>query len=281
MTAKILDGRSIARAIRQDLAKKIAIATLNSNRAPGLAVILVGDDDASKLYVENKKKACLEVGIQSKAYNLPSSISEKELVKIIHELNNDDTIDGILVQLPLPEHINSDLIVESIDPLKDVDGFHPFNFGKLAQNRPFLRPCTPAGIMILLEHTKVNLQGKDAVIIGTSRIVGRPMILELLPAGVTTTSCHKQTKDLATKVQHADIVISATGNPHLVKGDWIKPGSIVIDVGMNRLANGKLVGDVEFTSAKEKAAWITPVPGGVGPMTIVTLLQNTVCAYEN
>lgn len=281
MTAQILNGDAIAKQYRERVAQDIALRTQQGYRPPMLAVILVGEDPASQIYVRNKRNACEYVGINAVDYSLSHSISQIELIALINKLNKDPTIDGILVQLPLPYQINVTDIVESINPNKDVDGFHPYNLGRLAQGRPYLRPCTPAGVMLLLEHTQVKLPGLKATVIGTSNIVGLPMILELIRAGCTVTTCNKKTRDLAAEVGAADVMVVATGNPGLVKGAWIKPGAIVIDVGMNRLPDGHLVGDVEFAVAKERAGWITPVPGGVGPMTITSLLSNTLLANIN
>ena len=271
MTAKILDGKAIAAQQRQLVKAQIE----KSERAPGLAVIRVGDNPASEVYVRNKRNACAEVGINSQAFELPANTSEDDLLVLLDKLNNDNEIDGILVQLPLPDHIDSDLVLERILPEKDVDGFHPYNVGRLALRMPLLRSCTPKGIMTLLAHTDIDLTGLDAVIIGQSNIVGRPMALELLAARCTITVCHSRTRNLKEKISNADIVVAAVGKPNFVKGEWIKPGAIVIDVGINRLENGKLVGDVEFEAACQRASWITPVPGGVGPMTVVSLLENT------
>lgn len=275
MSAKILNGEEIAQQLRTEIAREITERVAQGYRNPSLAVVLVGDNDASRTYVRHKKNACAEVGITARDYNLPGSTSHSALLALINDLNQDPEIDSILVQLPLPAQINSAEIFENISPFKDVDSFHPYNLGRLAQGRPNIRPCTSAGIMLLLAHTGVKLAGMTATVIGTSTIVGRPMILELLLADVTVTACHKQTINLEQEVQKADIVIVATGNRELIKGAWIKPGSIVIDVGINRADNGQLIGDVEFKVAKERAAWITPVPGGVGPMTIASLLRNT------
>lgn len=278
MTAQILSGTALAQKLRNNIAEQIQQRLKVGKRAPVLAVVLVGNNRASEVYVRNKKQACAAVGIETKNYDLPSTITQEELLKIITELNNDPKVDGILVQLPLPAQIDSTTIIESINPQKDVDGFHPYNLGRLAQGRATLQPCTPTGVMLLLAETKINLAGKDAVVIGRSNIVGLPMVLELINAKVTVTSCGKDTLDLEAEVKRADIVIVATGNPELIKGSWIKPGSIVIDVGMNHRTDGTLVGDVEFEAAKEHAAWITPVPGGVGPMTVAVLLNNTLNA---
>ena len=280
MSAKIIDGKSIAAKIRQQVKHKVELRVANNERVPGLAVIMVGKDPASEVYVRNKRKACVEVGIKSLAYDLPTETTQEYLLALIEKLNNDPEVDGILVQLPLPAHISSEAIIESIHPDKDVDGFHPFNIGRLALRQPLLRSCTPYGIIILLEHTGQLIKGADAVIVGASNHVGRPMALELLLVGCTVTTCHRFTKDLESHVKRADILIVAVGKPEIVKGDWIKPGAIVIDVGINRTANGKLIGDVEYSVAKQRAAWITPVPGGVGPMTVATLLRNTLYAAE-
>lgn len=278
MTANILHGDVIAKKIRAQIGEDIRLRTKQGFRPPMLAVILVGEDPASQVYVRNKKIACEEVGINTVDYNLSHSISQAELLALINKLNLDPAVDGILVQLPLPFQMNPSDIVESLNPQKDVDGFHPYNLGRLAQGRPFLRPCTPAGVMLLLEQTQEKLAGKKATVVGTSNIVGLPMILELIRVGCTVTTCNKKTRDLAAEVGGADITVVAAGSPGLIKGAWIKPGSIVIDVGMNRLGDGRLTGDVEFTAAQERAGWITPVPGGVGPMTIASLLSNTLLA---
>jgi len=280
MTAQLIDGKQIAADIRQDIAKHVQTRLGQGLRAPGLAVILVGNDPASEVYVAHKRKDCEQVGFQSQAYDLPASTTQAELLDLIDRLNADDSVDGILVQLPLPAHLDSSLLLERISPFKDVDGFHPYNVGRLAQRMPLLRSCTPKGIITLLEHTGVDLHGLDAVVVGASNIVGRPMALELLLAGCTTTITHRFTKDLESHVRRADLVVVAVGIPDLVKGEWIKPGAIVIDVGINRQADGKLVGDVGFDAALERAAWITPVPGGVGPMTRACLLENTLQACE-
>lgn len=280
MTAQILDGKSIAASVREDIAERVKQRVASGKRPPGLAVVLVGENPASEIYVKHKRKACEQVGFESFSYNLPSSTNETDLLQLIDDLNNDQQVDGILVQLPLPSQIDSNKVLDSILPSKDVDGFHPHNVGLLLQRRPVLRSCTPKGIMTLLEHTGVDLHGVEATIVGASNIVGRPMAAELMLAGATVTVCHRFTKNLAAKVEQADLVVVGVGKPSLVKGDWIKPGAIVIDVGINRLDDGSLVGDVEFDVAKERASWITPVPGGVGPMTIASLLQNTLLAAE-
>ena len=280
MTAQLLDGKAIASALKQDLKAATALRLQNGKRRPGLAVVLIGSDPASQVYVGSKRRGCEEIGFKSDSYDLPIDCSESELLRLIDQLNNDDEIDGILVQLPLPKHINADKIIEHIAPHKDVDGFHPYNIGRLAQRNPQLRPCTPKGMMTMLKHADISVKGQEAVVVGASNIVGRPMALELLLAGCTTTVCHRMTKDLEFHVRRADILVVAVGKPNFIPGDWIKAGAIVLDVGINRLDNGKLVGDVEFEVAKEKAAWISPVPGGVGPMTVATLLENTFYAAD-
>lgn len=278
MTAKILDGKNIAATLRQDVANAIKQRQAKGLRAPGLAVVLIGQDPASEIYVRSKRRACEEVGIVSSAYDLPANTTQEELLSLIDKLNADPTIDGILIQLPLPKTINEHAILEHIHPDKDVDGFHPYNLGRLAQRRPLLRPCTPYGIIKLLEHTGEDLTGKYAVVVGASNIVGRPMALELLLKKCTVTICHRFTKNLNQIIPSADLLIVAVGKTDLINSDWIKPGAIVVDVGMNRLSDGSVVGDVDFATAKEKASWITPVPGGVGPMTVATLLANTLFA---
>lgn len=280
MTAQLIDGKKIAATIRQAIHQKVENHLKQGKRAPGLAVILVGNDPASEVYVAHKRTDCEEVGFNSIAYDLPADTVQNDLAELIDQLNNDSTVDGILLQLPLPKHLDASLLLERIRPDKDVDGFHPFNIGRLAQRMPLLRPCTPKGIITLLNSTGVDLHGLDAVVVGASNIVGRPMALELLLAGCTTTITHRFTKNLEEHVRRADLVVVAVGIPDLVKGEWIKPGAIVIDVGINRLPTGRLVGDVEFAPAAERAAWITPVPGGVGPMTRAELLENTLQAYE-
>lgn len=280
MTAQLIDGNARAKAIRESIKQQVQARADKGLRAPGLAVILVGNDPASEVYVSHKRKDCEQVGINSKAFDLPATTSQQELLDLIDQLNNDSTVDGILVQLPLPAGLKSDEILERIDPTKDVDGFHPFNIGRLAQRIPQLRPCTPFGVIDLLKQTGVDLHGQHAVIVGASNIVGRPMALELLLAGSTVTVCHRFTKDTEQHVRRADIVVVAVGKPGIVKGEWIKEGAIVIDVGINRLADGKLVGDVDFAEAAKRAAHITPVPGGVGPMTRAKLLENTLFACE-
>lgn len=280
MTAHRINGKQIAADLLGKVTRRVEARIAAGKPAPGLAVVLVGNDPASSVYVGSKRKRCEETGVLSHSYDLPADTSEAELLALIDSLNNDPGVDGILVQLPLPEHIDADTVIERINPAKDVDGFHPYNLGRLVQRRPLLRPCTPRGVMTLLESTGQTLAGLDAVVIGASNIVGRPMALELLMARCTVTICHSKTRDLAAKVAAADLVVAGVGIPAFVKGEWIKPGAIVIDVGINRLEDGRLVGDVEFAPAAERAGWITPVPGGVGPMTVATLLENTVDAAE-
>ncbi|SEQ73011.1 methylenetetrahydrofolate dehydrogenase (NADP+) / methenyltetrahydrofolate cyclohydrolase [Amphritea atlantica] len=281
MSAQIIDGKQIAQNVREQVAAGVKARIDQGKRPPSLAVVLVGFDPASQVYVRNKKNACKEVGIESVSYDLPAETTQQQLLDLVDELNSDPKIDGILVQLPLPDHLEANEILERIRPEKDVDGFHPFNLGRLAQRLPALRPCTPKGVITLLQSTGEPIRGKDAVIVGASNIVGRPMTLELLLAGCTTTTTHRFTQDLASHVQRADIVVVGVGIPGLVKGEWIKPGAIVIDVGINRLEDGRLVGDVEYDIAAQRAGWITPVPGGVGPMTVATLMENTLEAANN
>ena len=280
MPAKIIDGKQIAAEIREQVRQGIADRIIKGHRAPGLAVVLVGEDHASQVYVRKKREACEHAGIISSAYDLPADTSQEQLLTLIEELNNTEKIDGILVQLPLPRQINEAIIIDAIHPDKDVDGFHPYNIGRLAQRNPLLRPCTPWGIIMLLDHIGETYKGRNAVIVGASNIVGRPMSLELLLAGATTTVCHRFTRDLEAHVRRADIVVVAVGKPGLVPGEWIKPGAVVIDVGINRQPDGSLVGDVEFEPASRLASWITPVSGGVGPMTVAMLLANTLQAAE-
>ncbi len=280
MSAKIIDGKAIAQQLRTEIAASVQQRIQAGKRAPGLAVILVGENPASQIYVSSKRRACEEVGFLSRSFNLDASATEKELLELIDSLNNDPLIDGILVQLPLPESFDKIKVLERISPEKDVDGFHPYNIGRLCQRTPKLRPCTPRGIITMLERCEINTYGLDALVIGASNIVGRPMGLELLLAGCTTTITHRFTQNLEDKVRRADLVVAAIGRPGFVHGDWIKPSAVVIDVGINRLENGKVVGDVEFDIAAERASWITPVPGGVGPMTVATLIQNTLQACE-
>ncbi len=280
MNAQLIDGKAVAATLRAELRERVQRRTAAGQRPPGLAVILVGNDPASEVYVRNKVNACREVGVHSLSHELAETTPQPDLLALIDRLNADPAIDGILVQLPLPRHIDPETVIERIDPAKDVDGFHPYNVGRLAARLPLLRPCTPRGVMVLLESTGLPLKGLDAVIVGASNIVGRPMALELLLAGCTVTVCHRFTRDLAAQVARADLVIAAAGKPGLVRGDWIKPGAIVIDVGINRTEAGALVGDVEFEPAARRASHITPVPGGVGPMTIAMLLKNTVDAAD-
>lgn len=281
MTAKIIDGKAVAQKIRDNLKKEVQQFLNDGNPVPGLAVVLVGNNPASQIYVRNKREACKNCGINSIALDLPEAIAEKELLSHIAKLNKDPTIHGILVQLPLPNQIRTSLILESIDPKKDVDGFHPINLGLLTQGRPYLRPCTPYGVICLLENEKIPLSGLDAVIVGTSNIVGKPMALELLNSKCTVTLCHSATRDLEKHIKQADLLVSAIGKAGIIKSAWIKPGSIVIDIGIIRSHNGKLHGDIEFETAKQSAAYITPVPGGVGPMTVAMLLKNTLFAAKN
>lgn len=278
MSANIIDGKQIASTIKQTVATGVQQRIDNGLRPPGLAVLLVGTDPASQVYVRNKRRACEEVGFKSVAHDLAADISQQDLIALIESLNQDSDIDGILVQLPLPEHLDVDLVINAILPDKDVDGLHPYNMGRLAVRDPLLRPCTPKGIMHLLRATDIDAKGKEVVIVGVSNMVGRPSALEFLIAGATVTSCHRFTKNLESHVHRADILVVAAGKPGLIPGTWIKQGAVVIDVGINRLENGKLTGDVEFEPAKERASWITPVPGGVGPMTVACLLENTLYA---
>ena len=280
MTAQLIDGKKVSQQILQDIAARVQQRINNQLRRPCLAVVLVGEDPASAVYVRNKKRACETTGFESRSYELPAQTSEEELLALIDEMNADRDIDGILIQLPLPKHINSQLVLERIVPHKDVDGFHPYNIGRLVVKMPLMRPCTPKGVMTLLDAYGINVIGKKAVIVGASNIVGRPQALELLLARATVTICHSATQNLAEEIAAADIVVVGVGKPNFVKGEWIKPGAVVIDVGINRLENGQLCGDVEFAVACERAAMITPVPGGVGPMTIATLMENTLQATE-
>lgn len=281
MSAQIIDGKAIAQSVRSRVKDEVASLQAAGHRVPGLAVVLVGSDPASQVYVGSKRKACEEVGFSSVAYDLPVHTKQDELNALIDRLNNDDTIDGILVQFPLPEHLNEEQVLDRIRPDKDVDGFHAFNLGRLAQRKPVLAPCTPKGVMTMLRETGIDLKGKEALVIGASNHVGRPMALELLLGGATVTVTHKFTKDLQAHVERADIVVAAAGIPKLVKGEWIKQGAVVIDVGIHRMDDGKLCGDVEFDIAKERAAHISPVPGGVGPMTVATLIENTLQACRD
>ncbi len=280
MTAQIINGKLIADQLLEEIHQEVSLRIAAGKRAPGLAVILIGDNPASAIYVRNKRKACERTGIRSVAHDLPAATKQSELLALIDQLNADTSIDGILVQLPLPAHIAEPDVIERIRPDNDVDGFHPYNIGRLAQRNPMLRPCTPYGAMTLLKSTGVDLRGLNAVVVGASNIVGRPMALELLLAGCTVTVTHSATRNLADHVRTAEVLVVAVGKPQMVKGDWIKQGAIVIDVGINRIADGSICGDVEFDEAKKRAGWITPVPGGVGPMTIATLLQNTLHANK-
>ena len=279
MPAQKIDGKLIAQQVRQHVKSHVESIVSSGKRPPGLAVVLVGSDAASHVYVTNKRRACEEVGFVSKSYDLPSTTSQQKLLELIDTLNADEEIDGILVQLPLPAGLDKEQVLERILPHKDVDGFHPYNIGRLAQRIPALRPCTPKGIMTLIESTKRPIKGLDAVIVGASNIVGRPMFMELLLAGCTVTSCHKFTKDLQSHVERADLVVVAVGISAFIPGEWIKPGAIVIDVGINRQTDGTLIGDVDYTTAEQRAGLITPVPGGVGPMTVASLIENTLEAY--
>jgi len=280
MTARLIDGKQIAQDYRRSVRDAVAERVAAGQRAPGLAVILVGDDPASRIYVGKKIEACQQAGLISQALYPDANISQDELIATIDRFNADDRIDGILVQLPLPDHIDASAVIERVRPDKDVDGFHPYNVGRLAQRVPRLRACTPLGIVRLLEAIGETFHGRQAVVVGASNIVGRPMALELLLKGATTTVCHRFTRDLEYEVGQAEILVAGVGKPGLIKGEWIPEGATVIDVGMNRLDSGKLVGDIEFTAAAERAAWITPVPGGVGPMTVAMLMSNTLRAAE-
>lgn len=275
MAAKIIDGKAIAAEVNAEVRAAVDTMLARGQRRPGLAVVMVGDNPASAVYVRNKRKACADCGIHSIAIDLPQSTSETELLARIDQLNADASVDGILVQLPLPEHVRQNEIVERIDPRKDVDGFHPYNVGRLAERHPLIRPCTPYGVMRMLDHIGVSVKGAHCVIVGASNIVGRPLSLEFLLMGATVTVTHRFTTNLAHHVRGADIVVAAAGKPGLVRGEWIREGAVVIDVGINRRDDGSLCGDVEFAAAAERAAWITPVPGGVGPMTVAMLMKNT------
>jgi methylenetetrahydrofolate dehydrogenase (NADP+)/methenyltetrahydrofolate cyclohydrolase len=275
MAANIIDGKAIAARIRSEVRHAADALAAAGRRRPGIAVILVGDDPASSIYVRNKRAACVECGIDSSSFDLPHSTTQTALLALIARLNADPAIDGILVQVPLPDHIDQRTVIEAIDPTKDVDGFHPYNVGRLALRIPLMRPCTPYGVIRLLEATGIPAKHHDAVIVGASNLVGRPMALELLLAGATVTICHRFTHDLRAQVERAEILVVAVGKPGLIPGEWIRQGAVVIDVGINRLPDGKLAGDVQFDAARERAAWITPVPGGVGPMTVAILMKNT------
>ncbi len=280
MTAQRIDGKAIAKKLQAETAEKSRAFLKNHGRPPGLAVVLVGNNPASEVYVQKKRDACKSVGIHSLAVNLPAASSPEQLLQKIAGLNADDSIDGILVQLPLPPQFDPEVIIEAIAVEKDVDGFHPYNVGRLALRAPLLRSCTPAGIMTLLDEIDLDVRGKEAVIVGASNIVGRPMAMELLLAGATVTVCHRFTRNLQAHVERAELLIAAAGKPGLISGQWVRDGAVVIDVGINRLPDGRLTGDVDFAEAEKRAAWITPVPGGVGPMTVATLLQNTMTAAE-
>ena len=280
MPAQLIDGKAVAAQTLADVQAQIATRRAAGLRAPCLATLLVGDDPASHVYVRNKRDACGKVGITSRHEPLPADLSHAALLDMIDALNADDEVDGILVQFPLPSHFNTTEVIERILPTKDVDGFHPYNLGRLAQRQPVLRPCTPYGVMALLAHTGVNIKGMRALVIGASNHVGRPMALELLLAGVTTTTAHRFTRNLDQEVANAEILVAAVGKPGLVPGAWVRPGAIVIDVGINRLADGRLVGDITAEAARARAAWITPVPGGVGPMTVAMLMRNTLTAQR-
>jgi methylenetetrahydrofolate dehydrogenase (NADP+)/methenyltetrahydrofolate cyclohydrolase len=278
--ARLIDGKAIAQALKQQVRAAIDTRVAAGARRPGLAVVLVGSDPASEVYVRNKRRSCEEVGVISVAHDLPGNTSETELLALLRRLNDEPSIDGILVQLPLPAQIRGRAVIEAVDPTKDVDGLHPYNLGRLAQREPLLRACTPYGVIKMLQHIGVAPSGMQAVVVGASSIVGRPMALELLLAGATTTVCHSRTRNLAAEVARAELLVVAVGKPQMVLGAWVRPGAIVIDIGIHRLPEGGLVGDVEFAAAAARASWITPVPGGVGPMTIATLLSNTLEASE-
>ena len=278
MAAQLIDGKKISQQRIEAVAQAVKTRQEEGLHTPCLVVVLVGDDPASAVYVRNKKLACQKSGIESRSYELPSETTQDDLLKLVDEVNGDPAVDGILVQLPLPAHIDSQTVLERIEPHKDVDGFHPYNVGRLVVKMPLMRPCTPKGVMTLLEAYGIDPKGKKAVVVGASNIVGRPQALELLLSRATVTICHSATQNLADEVAAADILVVGVGIPNFVKGEWVKPGAVVIDVGINRLDDGSLCGDVEFDVAKERASMITPVPGGVGPMTIATLLENTVHA---
>jgi len=278
--AVILDGKATALTLRQQTGVRAAAFAARFGRKPGLAVVLVGEDAASRVYVGSKRKACAEIGIESFSHDLPATTSEAELLALVKQLNADERVDGILIQMPLPKGLNADKIMDTVDPAKDADGFHPFNTGLLAQKRPRLRPCTPYGVIVLAKTYGIDLVGKRAVVVGASNIVGRPMALELLLARSTVTVCHTGTKDVRAEVERAEVVVVGVGKAEFVPGEWIRPGAAVFDVGINRMPNGKLVGDVGYAAAAERAGWITPVPGGLGPMTIAVLLSNTVDAAQ-
>ena len=280
MTANIIDGKKIAEKIISEIKNKVITNQSEGVAPPGLAVIQVGEDPASSVYVRNKRKACEEVGMKSFNYDLDQSTTQKELIELVESLNSNAEVNGILIQLPLPTHINETIVIETINPSKDVDGFHPYTIGRLMQRIPLLRPCTAIGVITMLEAIEIDPKGMNAVIVGASNLVGRPLNLELLLKGATTTVCHKFTKNLKDHVMSADILAVAVGKPNFIEGSWIKEDAIVFDIGINRDENGKLTGDVDFDSAKEKASWISPVPGGVGPMTVAMLIKNTLLASE-
>jgi len=275
MAGQIIDGKAIAAEFRREVRTESDRLAAQGKRRPGLAVVLVGDDPASHVYVRNKRAACEECGFVSVSHDLPHSVTQTELLSLIERLNADDTIDGILVQVPLPDHIDERVVIEAIAPAKDVDGFHPYNVGRLALRNPLMRPCTPYGVIRMLERCGIPAKGQHAVVVGASNLVGRPMALELLLAGATVTVCHRFTEDLRSHVERADLLVVAVGRPGLIPGEWVKPGAVVVDVGINRLPDGKLCGDIQFEAARARASWITPVPGGVGPMTVAILMKNT------
>jgi len=275
VSAQIIDGKAIAEELKREVRAGTDALAQGSGHRPGLAVVMVGENAASAVYVRNKRRSCEQAGIVSVAHDLPSSTTEGELLALIDRLNADPAIDGILVQLPLPQQIRADAVIERIDPAKDVDGFHPYNIGRLTQGTPLLRPCTPYGVILMLERSGITIEGRDAVIVGRSNIVGRPMALELLMRGATITVCHSRTKDLPGRVAAADLLVAAIGKPEFVPGAWVREGAVVIDVGINRLPDGRLVGDVQYEAARARAGYITPVPGGVGPMTVAVLMKNT------
>ena len=275
MAAQIIDGKAIAADIRREVRAQSDLLAAQGKRRPGLAVVLVGDDPASQVYVRNKRNACEECGFVSVSHDLPHSATQTELLSLIGRLNADDAIDGILVQVPLPDHIDERVVIEAISPAKDVDGFHPYNVGRLALRNPLMRPCTPYGVVRMLDRCGINSKGMHAVVVGASNLVGRPMALELLLAGATVTVCHRFTQDLRAHVERAELLVVAVGKPGLIPGEWVKPGAVVVDVGINCLPDGKLCGDVQFEAARARASWITPVPGGVGPMTVAILMKNT------
>ena len=280
MTAKIIDGKQIANEIILEIKKTISKATMKGEKPPGLAVIQVGEDSASKIYIRNKRIACSKVGIKSFNYDLPEQTSEKELIELVVSLNSNPEVNGILVQLPLPPQINETIIIETIEPTKDVDGFHPYTIGRLMQRIPILRPCTAIGVMTMLDSIGVDPIGKHVVIVGASNLVGRPLTLEFLLRGATTTVCHRFTENLEHFVRQADILAVAVGKPNIVLSEWIKKDAIVFDIGINRNKKGNITGDIDFETAKEKASWISPVPGGVGPMTVAMLIKNTLLASK-